>query len=479
MSIIFKQEVAPAKANIIVVKQGYYKAECVKELVDLELFKADKEEVFTKTEVIDKKLVKTAYVGIGTDATNEDLRRSLAKGIKAVKDAKSEELSVHFDLEDTDVSLCEKMLVLFGEVYDMIHFEYKGYKTDLPPAKEVAVAISCNAKVSQPEEKITRGQNIAMGANVARQTANMPANYLYPETFANIALEKGKELGFEVEVISYEKLVEMKAGLILAVGASSEHKPCMVVMKYNGDGNTPYTAYVGKGITFDSGGYCLKSYPGIASMSGDMAGGGAALGTMCAVAANKLKTNLYVVVPLAENVIGETAILPGSVVTSLSGKTVEIANTDAEGRLILADALYYIAQKDEVARIYDSATLTGSTAMAFGGVCAGVMSNNDEAYDALHDASLRSGEQICRMTMFKEYGESLKSLHADLKNLSVLKGGGGISAAAFLEKFVEGKPWAHIDVAGITASEKEKPYTAPGATGYGAKLIYYILDTTI
>ncbi len=476
MNILYsKEKFSPKELNLIISKEEYSIGKCAKEIKDLNLFKGEKEEVFTKTEIKDSKLTKSVFVGIGDGECNEGVRKSLAKAIKAVKNEKETTLHVYIDLNKEDKALTKKVLKLFGEVYTMVNFKDNVNKTDVKEEEAKEVLVYTAEELKKGQEKLDYGVNIAKGVNLAITTVNLPPNELYPESFAEIAKKSAEENGMEIQVITYEELKEMGAGLIVAVGGSSEKKPCMVVMKYTNNGDAPYTALVGKGLTFDSGGYCLKSYPGIANMHTDMAGGAAMLGAITAIAKNKLEKNVYAVIPLAENIIGETAILPGSVATALSKKTVEIANTDAEGRLILADALYYISKKDEVDKIFDMATLTGSAMATFGGVCSAVMSNNDELYNELYEAAKKSGEKVARLPMYKEYGESLKSIKADYKNLGSLKGGGTITAAAFLEKFVNEKAWVHVDIAGMSWSETEKTYTAPGATGYGVKLMYYMM----
>ncbi len=476
MSIIYSQTSLEAKAvNLILSLESYSNLGYAKEVKELNLFKGEKEELFTTSEIKESSLVKTIFAGIGSGKNNEEIRKSLSKAIKSLKSEKAKEIAVYLDFNKEDEEILKKVLTLFSEVYTMITLNDTVCKTDVKEEVNTEVFVYTAYEVENAQAKIDYGINIAQGVNLAIKTVNQPANEIYPETFAQIAVDTAKENGFEAEVITYEMLKEMGAGLILAVGASSEKKPCMVVMKYNNNGNAPYTAIVGKGLTFDSGGYCLKSYPGINNMHTDMAGGAAALGAITAIAKNKLKENIYAIIPLAENLIGEKAILPGSVATALSKKTVEIANTDAEGRLILADALYYIAQKEEVNKIFDMATLTGAAANAFGGICAAVISNNDDLYNEIEVSSIKSGEKIARMPLFDEYKDSLKSLKADYKNLGNLKGAGAQTAAAFLEKFVCEKAWVHVDIAGMAWSETEKAYTAPGATGYGVKLMYYML----
>ncbi len=476
MGIIYSQNSFEAKeVNLILSLETYSNLGYAKEVRELGLFKGEKEEIFSTTEIKESSVLKTVFVGLGKGEDNEEIRKSLSKAVKFIKSEKGQEIAVYIDFNKDDEDKTKKVLMLFSEVYTMLTLNDTVSKTDVKEEVNKEVVVYTAYSVENAQEKLNYGFNIAQGVNTAVKTVNMPANDIYPMSFAEIATKTAKENGFEVEVITYDMLKEMGAGLIIAVGGSSERKPCMVVMKYNGNGDAPYTAIVGKGLTFDSGGYCLKSYPGIANMHTDMAGGAAALGAITAIAKNKLKENVYAVIPLAENLIGETAILPGSVATALSKKTVEIANTDAEGRLILADALYYIAQKEEVSKIYDMATLTGAAANAFGGVCAAVISNDDAAYAELENSSVKSGEKIARMPLFNEYRESLKSLKADYKNLGHLKGAGAQTAAAFLEKFVCEKPWVHVDIAGMAWSDTDKTYTSAGATGYGVKLMYYML----
>lgn len=358
------------------------------------------------------------------------------------------------------------------ECFGLISYEFKEYKTNKEQPLDVELAFLTNIDVELAKQAIDSKIHLVEGVNIARDTINMPANYLYPESFAKISLECGEKYGFKVTVFNKEKLEEMGCKALLSVGQGSSKDSQMVVMEYNGAGEEKYIALVGKGLTFDSGGYNLKHNSGISDMKIDMSGGGAVLGTMCAMAANKLNKNLLVVVPLAENLIGRTSYLPGSVIGSLAGKTIEIGNTDAEGRLILADGLYYAATQERVSCIVDIATLTGSNAATFGGVCVGIMGNDDEVAKCIELASKTSGEAVWRMPLLDEYRPALDSKIADISNMSSLKGGGSMTAGTFLKEFINEKPWMHIDMAGSGFSEAGTKYSQPGAVGFGTRLLY-------
>jgi leucyl aminopeptidase len=283
-------------------------------------------------------------------------------------------------------------------------------------------------------------------------------------------LEIGGQYGIHCTILHQEELEKLGMGALLAVGQGSQHPPRMVVMEYRGAGATEKpTALVGKGITFDTGGISLKPGANMEMMKQDMAGGAAVLGAMQAAAALKLPVNLVGLVPLAENMPDGRAYKPGDVVTTLSGLTVEINNTDAEGRLILCDALHY-AHRFTPAAIIDLATLTGACVVALGHNATGAMGNDPKLLSALAGAGEATGERLWELPLWEEYGDLMKSDIADLKNA----GGphaGTISAGWFLKQFVGTHKWAHLDIAGTAWEDKGRHYLPKGATGVGVRLL--------
>lgn len=307
------------------------------------------------------------------------------------------------------------------------------------------------------KEAILLGQEYGKGVNYARYLSDLPSNLLTPETFVQEAFKLSKEYDLECTVLNKADLEKIQAGGILAVNQGSHVPAYMICLKYNNSQNEPYTAIIGKGLTFDSGGYNIKnnSY----GMKYDMCGGGDVLGIMKILAATKAKANVYGIIPTTENLVNEKAYKPQDVITTLSGKTVEIVSTDAEGRLILCDAITY-GQQLGATSIIDLATLTGACVTALGDVYTGVFSNNDEFYHQFNQAMKLSDEKGWRLPVDPEYFAKLKSTSADLKNSFGKSGGGASIAANFLQAFVnENTKWIHLDIAGTADND------GTGATG--------------
>ena len=309
-----------------------------------------------------------------------------------------------------------------------------------------------------------KGRVLAEATNLARDMVNEPANYMTPAQMAETAARLAKSYGLELDILEREKMQELGMGALLAVSQGSQQPPKFIVLHYRGkDAAEIDVALVGKGITFDSGGISIKPSAGMADMKGDMAGGAAVMAAISAIARLKPEINVIAIVPATENLPGNNALKPGDVVTALNGKTIEVVNTDAEGRLILADALGY-AGKQNVKLIVDVATLTGSCMMALGDVCSGAFGNNQELMNKVIAAGAETGELMWQMPMYEQYKEQNKSDVADIKNVGG-KYAGAITAAQFLSEFVGDTPWVHLDIAGTDLSDKEQGYLVKGASG--------------
>lgn len=308
-------------------------------------------------------------------------------------------------------------------------------------------------------EAITRAICVAEGINHAKDMANMPANYMTPSALAKEAKLIGEQFDLDVEIIGEKALEKMGAGGILSVGKGSDEESMLIVLKYQGaKKDDPYTALIGKGITFDSGGYNIK--PNSYGMKYDMCGAANVLGAIRILASLKAKCNVYALIPAAENLINGKAYKPQDVITMLSGKSVEIVSTDAEGRMLLADALTYAQTVLKVDRMIDIATLTGACFVALGGVYSGVFANDDSFYQMFETALKESDELGWRMPLHDSYLKMLDSHSADIKNSSIKRGGGASVAACFLKQFVDDSiKWIHLDVAGSADHEDR------GATG--------------
>ncbi len=328
------------------------------------------------------------------------------------------------------------------------------------------------------EKGCERGKVLAEAANLARDMVNEPANYMTPAQMAEAAVELANTYNLEVKVLEREQMAEMGMGALLGVAQGSQQPPKFIVLNYKGnDSGEIGLAMVGKGITFDSGGISIKPSEGMSEMKGDMAGGAAVMAAMSAIARLKLGVNVTAIIPATENLPGGSALKPGDVLKAMNGKTIEVLNTDAEGRLILADALSY-ARNLGAKSIIDVATLTGACMVALGKICSGAFTNNQKLTDKIIAAGTEAGELIWQLPMYDDYREFIKSDVADIKNIGN-RYGGAITAAKFLAEFVEDTPWVHLDIAGTSQSDKERGYLVKGASGVPVRtLINYVISIT-
>jgi leucyl aminopeptidase len=314
------------------------------------------------------------------------------------------------------------------------------------------------------EEGSNKGRILAEATNLARDMVNEPANYMTPSHMAEMAMKLAETYQLEVNVLETEQMKELGMGALLGVARGSQQPPKFIILHYKGKDSAEIdVALVGKGITFDSGGISIKPSEGLAEMKGDMAGGAAVMAALSAVAQLKPKINVTAIIPATENLPSGNALKPGDILTAMNGKTIEIITTDAEGRLILADALSY-AKKLGAKFIVDVATLTGACRVALGDVCSGAFGNNQELVDRVIATGAEAGELIWQMPMYDEYREQIKSDVADIKNVGG-RYGGAITGAKFLAEFINDTPWVHLDIAGTSLSEKERGYLVKGATG--------------
>lgn len=341
--------------------------------------------------------------------------------------------------DDMDIQLVSK---IFAESYAIASHK----ETKVNEVAKPIVDVDIMARDEDVEASINEAVMFAKGVNNARDLSNTPSNIMTPIALANYAVEMAKKYDLECEILDKKTLMKMGAGGILGVNQGSDIEARMIVVKYNGDKDAPYTALIGKGLTFDSGGYNIK--PNSLGMKYDMCGGANVLGAMEIIAGLKLKANVYCIVPTTENLINGSAFKPDDVLTSLSGKTIEVLNTDAEGRLILCDAITY-AQELGAKRIIDVATLTGACIVALGHEYTGGFTNSASFYNELETASKACAEALWQMPTGDDFLDALtKTTSADIKNLADV-GAGASTAATFLEYFVnEGVEWIHLDIAG-------------------------------
>ncbi len=349
--------------------------------------------------------------------------------------------------------------------------QHKSDLTDALPALEAVTLVQADAStVTAVKQGASMGEVIAEAVCFVRDLVNQPSNFLTPTMLAEAAEEMAGELGLRCEVLEESDMAELGMGALLGVAQGAEEPAKFIILEYNGASadTAPYIV-VGKGITFDSGGISLKPSEGMEAMKEDMAGAATALGTLRAVAALKLPVRVIGLMPATENLPSGRAYKPGDVVKSLSGLTIEVISTDAEGRLILADALAY-AQRYQPKAVVDLATLTGACVVALGHVTTGLMSNSPDLVRAIVSASAASGEKVWELPLYDEYAEQIKSDVADVKNTGG-RPAGTITAGLFLSKFAKGYPWAHLDIAGTAFSDADKGYLVKGATGWGVRLL--------
>jgi leucyl aminopeptidase len=352
-------------------------------------------------------------------------------------------------------------------------YAFDRYKTKRKPADErpakVEIDLAC-ANPAAAERAWTRAAAIADGVVLARDLINEPANVLYPAELARRASGLGK-LGVAVEVLDVATMRKLGMGALLGVGQGSAHDSRLVVMRWNGGKRRgDPVAFIGKGVCFDSGGISIKLAGGMEDMKGDMAGAACVVGLMHALAARKAKVNAIGAIGLVENMLDGRAQRPGDIVKTMSGQTIEIINTDAEGRLVLADVLHYVNKRFKPKFMINLATLTGAIIVALGHEYAGLFSNNDRLVERLTKAGEATGERVWRMPLGPEYDKMIDSKFADMKN----SGGrlaGSITAAQLLQRFVDKTPWAHLDIAGTALGSPQSDINRSWSSGWGVRLL--------
>lgn len=346
-------------------------------------------------------------------------------------------------------------------------------KDDTKPTLKTLSFLLKSAKDAESEYKTLR--KIADGVFLARDVVSEPPNVIYPESYARRIKDELTKLGVEVEILGKDKMAQLGMGALLGVGQGSAKESKLVVMKWNGlkkGSKDQPIAFVGKGVTFDTGGISIKPSAGMEDMKYDMGGSAAVVGLIKALAGRKAKVNAVGVVGLVENMPDGNAQRPSDIVHTMSGQTVEVLNTDAEGRLVLADALWYCQDRFKPKFMIDLATLTGAIVIALGESShAGMFSNNDELCKKLSDCGEKVGERVWRFPMGENYDRMIDSKVADMQNISNGRGAGSITAAQFLQRFVNDTPWAHLDIAGVAWAKKDSELAPEGATAFGVRLL--------
>ena len=419
-------------------------------------------------------------IGLGKreQASLEKLRQGIGTAVGVLKGKKIGELAIDFGSflgaagpEETAAALAEGLLLAD---YRFSRFLTEA-REELPPQlRQATFCLEQEAERQAVEAGIAVAVALGAGVALARDLVNEPGNVKSPAWLAGQARTLAEENGLRCTILEKTELVREGMGALLGVAQGSSREPCLIVLEY--DGAAPDRAplvLVGKGVVFDSGGISLKPAENMDTMKMDMAGGAAVLGTLLAASRLRLPRRLVGIIPVVENLPSGTAIRPGDILTSLSGKTIEVLNTDAEGRLILADALSY-AKRFEPECVIDLATLTGACIVALGHQAAAVLGNDDELIRELIACGEASGERLWQLPLWDDYSELIKSEVADVKN-SAGRPAGTITGAAFLRKFAPEERWAHIDIAGTAWEEQGRPCHPKGGTGFGVRLLMRFL----
>ena len=419
-------------------------------------------------------------IGLGRkeDFKTQKLRLGSAVAARTVRDSNFENAALLLPQSLPGIDKAEDKIELASLGFRLGQYRYSELKTK-DKKKEKAIKQLSLISSDDPNKRIAalaarRAEISAKAICFARDLTNRPANLLKPEDMAKEARKMARSTGLKIKVLNMAEAKRRKMGAFLAVAQGSASPGCVIILEHQGTGpRKKPIALVGKGITFDSGGLSLKPGNSMENMKTDMAGGAAVLAVMGAAAEMKLKTNLIGIVPVAENMPSGVSYRPGDSITTMSGQTVEIISTDAEGRMILADGLT-LAETYKPRSVIDIATLTGAASIALGNQLAGLMSNDKDLKDQLEKAAEKSGDLVWELPLFEEYFDLIKSNTADFKNTGG-RAAGTIIGGLFLKKFINGTPWAHLDIAGTARAEKDVPDTPAGATGFGVNLLIHYL----
>lgn len=409
------------------------------------------------------------FVGLGKkqEWKREKAQEAFAKVFQSIQEERKEEVAFLLDSFVNDHVPSTEVSYIAGETYALSTYKVKDYKnkSNVPEKELKAIVLISKEDHSDLDDAFQTGLVYGKGTNSARTLVNMPSNLLTATELARYASQLAEKYDFELEILEKETMQELGMGGILAVNQGSVEPPKMIVLKYKGKKEWENAiGLVGKGITYDSGGYSIKPKNGLMNMKTDMAGAAAVLGAMEIIGELEPEQNVVAVIPATDNMISGSAMTPDTVITTMSGKTVEILNTDAEGRLALADAIYY-AKQHKATSIIDVATLTGGVVVALGTHTTGAMTNNETLFEQILEASAQTGEQVWRLPIFEKDRDRVRnSQMADLNN-SPGREGHAIMAGAFLEAFTDGTPWVHLDIAGTATVNSNGLLGPKGATG--------------
>jgi leucyl aminopeptidase len=477
------RDTAVAEADTDLVAVGLYEGEDLPEALAAAPGAADARGGFKKLTLLHpERPARVLVVGLGKREELDAERARVAAALAAKEAGKLEVTSLAWLLPPPSASGAENTAIAEGLVTGTIlgSYRFDRFRSADPEGPKPPRSIDSLVLLAPESATATPGAEVGAAAEAARIAAeaqnrardlqSTPSNVATPSFLARRAEEIAAAHGaVSAEVLGREQIVEKEMGGLVAVSQGSAEEPRLIVLRYAGGGSGPALGLVGKGVTFDTGGISIKPSAGMQEMKMDMSGAAAVLEAVAAIAELSLAVNLVAVVPSTENMPSGTAIKPGDVITQYNGKTVEVNNTDAEGRLILADALAYAVELG-AERVVDLATLTGAVTIALGSTYAAVISNDDELAAEVVEAGEATGELVWRLPLHPEYKELTKGTVADLTNASAKRKAGTIYAGSFLEEFVGDTPWAHVDIAG-TAWDVGREYTGNDASGYGVRLL--------
>jgi leucyl aminopeptidase len=401
-----------------------------------------------------------------------ELRRLAAAAVRSLKFRQVK--SVTFLVRENDKSAAAAQAVVEGMI--LANFDSDKYKTDKKPGTEITHASLAGWEESaraDADQGLARGRVIAESQNFARELGNEPSNLLTPRMLADRASAMAREAGLAVDVLDEKRMEELKMGALLSVAQGSAEPPRLIVITYTPqkfDPKAPVLGLVGKAITFDTGGISIKPSNDMEKMKYDMCGGAAMIGVMRALATLKPSCKVIAVIPSSENMPGGRAQKPGDVRIAMSGKSIEVINTDAEGRLVLADGVTY-AKKLGCTHLVDAATLTGAVVVALGNINVGVFGSDEAFTSQLLLSSKAAGEKMWPLPIDDDYRDNIKSGIADIQNVGSGKGGGAIAGAMFIKEFTGDTPWIHLDIAGLAWQDDVKPWNAKGATGVAVRTL--------
>ena len=421
---------------------------------------------------------KVLLLGLGKekDFDGDTIRKVVGKAVKQLEKSKTDTAAILAVGLDKAVSP-EVLGQCIVEGAMLASYKFNKYKTDNKDdennIKEIYIVSAGNSVIDGINKGISIGSALADGTIIARDLVNEPSNVLTPEAMADKAVEIAEKHGLEIKVSGKEDMEKLGMGSFLGVTQGSDKPPKLITIKYfGGDKDDEVLGLVGKGLTFDSGGISIKPSSGMDEMKGDMGGAAAVLGAMNVIGVLRPKVNVIAVVGACENMPSGKAYKPGDILTSMGGKTIEVLNTDAEGRLVLIDCITHTL-KQGATRLVDLATLTGACIVALGNTVSALISNDDEFVEKVKIAAGNAGEKVWQLPSYPEYKEQIKSDIADLKNTGG-KGAGTITAGLFLGEFVGENPWVHIDIAGTSMITDDKSGLVKGATGVGVRTLYHL-----